>query len=176
MTTRTVALLATLSFFGCGHTDDTSSTASPLGQACMVDADCNAGESCTAKVCTPHVGFDLGITQCATNSDCAKSEICEHGVCLPHQLFDGGVELCATDADCTTAGTSCLAGVCVPSQAIPPGLPDLGALTGLGASCMTTKDCTGGLSCSFHLCLPVSTCMADADCASGQKCQAGLCI
>jgi hypothetical protein len=176
-----VALLVAgaLGAAACDQGGDSSASAQSLGQKCVKDADCNAGESCVAQICVPappQLPADLGVTFCKATSDCQTGEICAHGVCLPQHI--GGATLCDKDADCG-ATEQCLAQVCVPKLPTGPGLPfDLGVLGGIGQSCMQTSDCTGTLECALNLCLPVDACKVDADCATGKHCatQAGICF
>ncbi|MCK4659721.1 MAG: hypothetical protein KAV82_09400, partial [Phycisphaerae bacterium] len=93
----------------------------PIDEACALDSDCPAGETCVNGVCVS--GAE---PECVFNSDCATGETCVNGECVA-----GTAPECEFDSDCA-AGEACVNGECV-SDTTP--------------ECVFDSDCATGETC-----------------------------
>ena len=72
-----------------------------VSTGCVVDADCNSGQSCVSGQCV------FGTLVCRADSDCAAGEQCLRGTCVAPQ------PQCTSNAQCP-AGWLCQGGQCTP--------------------------------------------------------------
>jgi Cys-rich repeat protein len=112
-----------------GSLDDVTSTPPP---ACTSNADCAAGQVCTAGRC---VTAPPPPPTCTTNADCAANQACVNGACVPNSTG------CTSNAQCP-AGSTCQGGACV--VAPPP-------------ACTVDADCGPNMACRGGTCYPAST-------------------
>jgi len=112
----------------------------PAVTSCTADADCGAGEVCTAGECVPDASGG-----CTSDADCATGETCTNGACVADTT--GG---CTSDADCAT-GETCTNGACVAET------------TG---GCTSDADCASGEVCDNGACMTAS---GTPDAAAGES-------
>jgi hypothetical protein len=151
--------------------------------ACVTDADCPAGVSCSSGACSNHCSdgrkdFD------ETDVDCGGS--C--GQCGPglacRSAADCTTTFCRHTCQCTTSancpsGEVCLAGMCFPhcqdnQKDADETDVDCGGSTcpacGPGLQCAHPSDCSTGFC--HHIC----QCVTDATCPAKNVCLAGMCF
>ena len=175
-------------------------TSSCLGN-CSVDADCGAGNWCSAGVCSP---LRNGGEACGGASECATGS-CVDGVCCD-TACNGQCEACdvpgsagtctpvagaphGARAACATDGSAC-GGACDGTNATSCAYP-AAETTCRGGTCAAgvatdAAACDGAGSCPAAQqvnCAPYACgatacrgdCNADGDCAAGNYCAAGVC-
>jgi len=121
--------------------------------ACMIDRECSAGESCVNGVCSNN-----NPTSCTATMQCPRGLNCDpaSGQCVPP------TPACMSDRECG-ANASCVNGQCTPSG------PTM---------CGPNTQCPMGEVCDamIGLCVPVVTgCQIDSDCGRGEACLNGQC-
>ena len=166
---------------------------------CARDADCIAGDWCSAGVCVPKLP---DAQACGGSSQCASGS-CVDGVCCD-QACDGQCQACdvpgsvgvcvAVSGDphgartaCATDGSAC-GGSCDGAHGLSCGYPTAqcrGPSCGAGvatlpASCDGVGHCPAQQtqSCDPYVCGATACrgdCVLDADCSAGNFCAAGVC-
>ncbi len=176
--------------------------ATACGATCVADADCAAGNWCSAGSCVPQKPAGSvcgGANQCATG-------VCADGVCCGGAC-NGQCESCNLPgkagtcspvvgapqggrAACSSDGTSC-GGACdgvARAACTYPGAATqcrsascAGGTATLSASCAGTGSCPpaqtqscGGYACGATACN--ATCSTDSQCASGSWCSSNACV
>ncbi|MGF1467254.1 MAG: matrixin family metalloprotease [Sandaracinaceae bacterium] len=130
---------------------------------CRRDTDCADTEVCRSGSCRPEASSGAGLAEpCADDGDC-RSGACLDGLCTRScdQLDPAS---CPDGTYCDlAAGTSCIAGSCVPGE--PGGRVD-------GATCDADTDCAG-LSCVDGVCAAPCVPGGVEGCPAGRACQVG---
>jgi hypothetical protein len=178
-----LAALVACGLAACGEDSKLESELATLSGDCLVNSDCASPLVCVFERChvecitTRDCEGELRCigaqepdrvcqleseTPCATSIDCAEGLICgADGECR---------DQCQSDAECI-GEQLCTKGVC----AEPSELDEAGNLPELGgpATCRLNSDCSEGLRCAAHQCLP--ECESDRDCSAGERCDDGAC-
>lgn len=166
---------------GTGNPDGSGGDAGP-GDGGGADAggcsrlSCAPDKICVGGTCVAPTMCDAGGSICCNsanhNDDCPLGKWCNFGQCQAG---------CSQNSDCPPSAPNCdvgnhLCGKCTNSSQCPAGYVcdpvsgacKVGSSGDGGAGCNSNADCTGGLVCKNHGCVP---CTSNPQCSAGQVCQ-----